>query len=111
MKYLFAAVAVAPLIAGMAHAQAEDEVRIEQPVIVTLPGLQRTAGELVSNVAALDRKEIVESLASTLGDTLDRQPGVASTSFGQGASRPVLKPFPKVSQTGCAALVRNACRC
>ena len=91
MKYLFAAVAVAPLIAGMAHAQAEDEVRIEQPVIVTLPGLQRTAGELVSNVAALDRKEIVESLASTLGDTLDRQPGVASTSFGQGASRPVLR--------------------
>jgi iron complex outermembrane receptor protein len=91
MKYLFAAVAVAPLIAGMAHAQAEDEVRIEQPVIVTLPGPQRTAGELVSNVAALDRKEIVESLSSTLGDTLDRQPGVASTSFGQGASRPVLR--------------------
>jgi iron complex outermembrane recepter protein len=93
MKYLFAAVAVAPLIAGMAHAQdhAEDEVRIEQTVIVTLPGPQRTAGELVSNVAALDRKEIVEALASTLGDTLDRQPGVASTAFGQGASRPVLR--------------------
>ena len=93
MKYLLAAVAVAPLIAGMAHAQdqAEDEVRIEQTVIVTLPGPQRTAGELVSNVAALDRKEIVEALASTLGDTLDRQPGVASTAFGQGASRPVLR--------------------
>jgi iron complex outermembrane receptor protein len=93
MKFLLAAVAVAPLIAGMAHAQdqAEDEVRIEQTVIVTLPGPQRTAGELVSNVAALDRKEIVEALASTLGDTLDRQPGVASTSFGQGASRPVLR--------------------
>ena len=93
MKYLLAAVAVAPLVAGMAHAQdqAEDEVRIEQTVIVTLPGPQRTAGELVSNVAALDRKEIVEALASTLGDTLDRQPGVASTAFGQGASRPVLR--------------------
>lgn len=93
MKYLLAAVAVAPLIAGMGHAQdhAEDEVRIEQTVIVTLPGPQRTAGELVSNVAALDRKEIVEALSSTLGDTLDRQPGVASTAFGQGASRPVLR--------------------
>tara|TARA_R110000803_G_scaffold68344_4_gene130195 strand:- start:161 stop:2236 length:2076 start_codon:yes stop_codon:yes gene_type:complete len=93
MKYLLSAVAIAPLVAGMAHAQdhAEDEVRIEQTVIVTLPGPQRTAGELVSNVAALDRKEIVESLASTLGDTLDRQPGVASTSFGQGASRPILR--------------------
>jgi len=91
MKYLLAAVATAPLLAGMAHAQAEDEVRIEQPVIVTLPGPQRTAGELVSNVASLDRKALVEDLSSTLGDTLDRQPGVASTSFGQGASRPVLR--------------------
>ena len=91
MKYLFAAVATAPLLAGMAHAQAEDEVRIEQPVIVTLPGPQRTAGEMVSNVAALDRKALVEDMSSTLGDTLDRQPGVASTSFGQGASRPVLR--------------------
>tara|TARA_R110000787_G_scaffold1489_6_gene6154 strand:+ start:19675 stop:21669 length:1995 start_codon:yes stop_codon:yes gene_type:complete len=91
MKYLLAAVATAPLLAGMAHAQAEDEVRIEQPVIVTLPGPQRTAGEMVSNVAALDRKALVEDMSSTLGDTLDRQPGVASTSFGQGASRPVLR--------------------
>ena len=87
MKYLLAAVAVAPLIAGMAHAQdqAEDEVRIEQTVIVTLPGPQRTAGELVSNVAALDRKEIVEALASTLGKA---QAGLF-----------------------CAASAPNACRC
>ncbi len=60
-------------------------------IIVTTPGPERTADELIGNATSLDREDILESLSSTLGDTLDRQPGVSTTFFGQGASRPVLR--------------------
>lgn len=37
------------------------------------------------------REDIVENLQSGLGDTLDAQPGVATTFFGAGASRPIIR--------------------
>ena len=92
MKKFLASAAVAPLLIGFAHAQATvDEVRIEEAIFVTTPGPQRTAGELIGNATALDRDDIVTQLSSTLGDTLDGLPGVSTTFFGQGASRPVLR--------------------
>lgn len=80
--------AVSCIALGYGSAQAKDRM---DTVIVTAPGQVRTADELISNVSAMDRDDIVESLSGSLGDTLDRQPGVASTFFGQGASRPVLR--------------------
>ncbi|MDJ0920780.1 MAG: TonB-dependent receptor [Henriciella sp.] len=80
---------VATLLAGASPAAfAEDTL---DTVIVTTPGPDRSADELVGNVSALDREDIVESLAASLGDTLDREPGVSTSTFGQGASRPVLR--------------------
>jgi len=60
-------------------------------IIVTGTLLDRSADEVVTNVTALDREEIVRDLRTTLGDTLDREPGVSTTFFGAGASRPVLR--------------------
>ncbi|MEM9939207.1 MAG: TonB-dependent receptor [Pseudomonadota bacterium] len=60
-------------------------------IIVTTPGPDRDADELIGNVSVLDREELIEKLAGSLGDTLDREPGVASASFGAAASRPVLR--------------------
>ena len=60
-------------------------------VIVTGVLAERNIDEIVANVSVLDREEIVSDLRSTLGDTLDREPGVATTFFGAGASRPVLR--------------------
>ena len=82
-----------PLLALPAHAQVTDseaELRA-QTVIVTSPGPERTAGELISNVTAITREEIITDLQGTLGDTLANQPGVSTTYFGAGASRPVLR--------------------
>ena len=73
-----------------ALAQDSDERR-EATIIVSAPGPDRTADELVGNATALDREDILQSLSATLGDTLDRQPGVSTTFFGPGASRPVLR--------------------
>ncbi len=75
---------------SVAIAQDADERR-EDTIIISTPGPNRTADELIGNATALDREDILETLQSTLGDTLDREPGVATTFFGQGASRPVLR--------------------
>lgn len=68
-----------------------DDERREATIIVSAPGPDRSADELVGNATALDRAEVLETLSATLGDTLDRQPGVSTTFFGAGASRPVLR--------------------
>lgn len=91
-RKLLMAAAVAPLLIGAANAQSsDDDERRETTVIVTAPGPERSADELVGNATALGREEILETLSGTLGDTLDRQPGVSTTFFGPGASRPVLR--------------------
>ncbi|MEM7459042.1 MAG: TonB-dependent receptor [Pseudomonadota bacterium] len=91
-RKLLMAAAAAPLLIGAANAQASDDSeRVEGTIIVTAPGPDRSADELVGNATALDREEILETLSGTLGDTLDRQPGVSTTFFGAGASRPVLR--------------------
>ena len=71
-------------------AQTSDD-HAHDEVIVTGIFADRSAEEIVTNVSALDREDIVTNLESTLGDTLDREPGVATTFFGAGASRPVLR--------------------
>ncbi len=79
------------LLTGLALAQETDTPRIEAPIIVTAPGPARSSDELIGNATALDREDIVGRLSGSLGDTLSGQPGVSSTFFGQGASRPVLR--------------------
>ncbi|MEM8839940.1 MAG: TonB-dependent receptor plug domain-containing protein, partial [Pseudomonadota bacterium] len=91
-RKLLMAAAAAPLLIGAANAQSsDDDERRESTIIITAPGPDRSADELVGNATALDREEILETLSGTLGDTLDRQPGVSTTFFGPGASRPVLR--------------------
>lgn len=91
-RRLLIAAAAAPLLIGAANAQASDDSeRVEGTIIVTAPGPDRSADELVGNATALDREDILETLSATLGDTLDREPGVSTTFFGAGASRPVLR--------------------
>ncbi|MEO1659990.1 MAG: TonB-dependent receptor [Pseudomonadota bacterium] len=77
-------------LTSLAIAQDSEELR-EPVIIVSAPGPDRAANELIGNATALDREDILETLAGSLGDTLDRQPGVSTTFFGPGASRPVLR--------------------
>ena len=91
-RFLLLAVASGPLLAAMAHAQqVEDKELRASTVIVTAPGPDRNADELIGNATVIEREDILEILAGSLGDTLDRQPGVSTTFFGQAASRPVLR--------------------
>lgn len=91
----------ATLIAGasplaIAHAQDNDRQGGEateklKTVIVTGVGPQRETDEMIGNATAVSRDEIVQGLQASLGNSLDDQPGVSTTHFGQAASRPVLR--------------------
>ena len=81
-------VAFAPMMLAQGS---EEAALVADPIIVTVPGPDRASSELIGNASALEREDIVERLAGSLGDTLDREPGVSTTFFGQGASRPVLR--------------------
>ena len=74
-----------------ASTQTPDDVHDHDDIIVTGVLADRNADEIVANVSVLDRDEILADLRTTLGDTLDREPGVSTTFFGAGASRPVLR--------------------
>ena len=99
MKQLLYLAASSVVLAGFAHAETPAEASSDtaettfrqQAVIVTAPGPDRLAGELVGNATSIGRDQLVESLSASLGDTLDREPGVSTTFFGAGASRPVLR--------------------
>jgi iron complex outermembrane receptor protein len=92
MKQLLLLAASSAVLAGFAHADAPEDTDLrQQSIIVTAPGPDRLEGELIGNATSIGREGIIETLGPTLGDTLDRQPGVSTTFFGQGASRPVLR--------------------
>ncbi|MAN74924.1 MAG: TonB-dependent receptor [Henriciella sp.] len=60
-------------------------------VIVSGVGPQRDTDEMIGNASVVTRDQIVETLQASLGNTLDSEPGVSTTHFGQAASRPVLR--------------------
>lgn len=87
-------------IASMALAfpcaiHAADQVADASPaldeIIVTANPLGRTADELVQPVTVLSGEELDKKLRSTIGETLEHEPGVSTTDFGPGAGRPVIR--------------------
>lgn len=66
---------------------------LKQEITVTASGAEQTAFESFQAVSTLDSFELSEKGASTLGEVLDTQPGVAKRSFGPGASRPIIRGF------------------
>lgn len=60
-------------------------------VIVTGVGPARTSDELIASTTVLSADDISDRLGGGLGDTLDGLPGVSTTAFGPGASRPIIR--------------------
>jgi iron complex outermembrane receptor protein len=59
--------------------------------IVVTGSLGRSKQDLLGGTTVLSGDALTRSLRPTLGETLARQPGVTSSSFGPGASRPILR--------------------
>jgi iron complex outermembrane receptor protein len=63
----------------------------QEAVVVSAQGEARSLSEVAQPVSVLSGDELSLRGAPTLGETLATQPGVSSTYFGPGASRPVIR--------------------
>ena len=61
------------------------------PVVVTASPIPSSLFDLAQPTTVLTDEKLRQQLASTLGETLARQPGINSTYFGPNASRPVIR--------------------
>jgi iron complex outermembrane receptor protein len=59
--------------------------------IIVTAGFARDRRDVLSGTSVLQGAELTQSLRPTIGETLQRLPGVSATSFGPNASRPVLR--------------------
>lgn len=103
LPFVFAALAGA-LLPNVALAQDDDD---QQEIVVTAP-LEGSRIESLQGAEVLRRDDIVEQLNGGLGDTLDATPGIATTFFGAGASRPIIRGLGddrvRVLQNGIGAI-------
>ena len=81
--------AAAPAAAPASAPIAASAPTVLEPVVVT--GNPLRSSSLAAPVSVLSGDELVLRRAGTLGETLNGQPGVASTYFGPNANRPVIR--------------------
>ncbi len=60
-------------------------------IIVTGSPLSATAGESLVGISVMSGEKLANNLSGSLGETLKKTPGVSSTFFGPGASRPLIR--------------------
>lgn len=92
---------------GMANVEEEQGSRyhmVLDEIVVTAVPLQPQAKEMATATSIITSDELAQKTASTLGDILANEVGVSSDTFGQGASRPIIRgqtaPRVKVVQNG-----------
>lgn len=74
-----------------AMAQEEEQPVIEDTIIVTAAPFSQTEEEVLIGASVLEGDDLARSAAATIGETLRREPGVSTTFFGAGASRPIIR--------------------
>lgn len=83
--FTLSAAALSPAANAQSAAEHLDEI------IVTGSPLTRSVDEAITGVSVLTGDELSSRLAATIGETLKLEPGVSATSFGAGASRPIIR--------------------
>jgi iron complex outermembrane receptor protein len=63
----------------------------QDEILVTASPDARSRNEIAQPTSVLSGEELQRQLQPTLGETLSREPGVTSTFFGPGSSRPVIR--------------------
>jgi iron complex outermembrane receptor protein len=71
--------------------QAQEGSTELEPMVITSTALGRTLFEQAQPVSVLEGQALRESGQASLGDTLSKLPGVASSGFAPAASRPVIR--------------------
>ena len=63
----------------------------DQDSAIVVTGVRRNAGDVLGGVSVLDQADLVRDVRPSIGETLSKQAGVSSTSFGPTASAPILR--------------------
>jgi iron complex outermembrane receptor protein len=87
---LLSAAALAALGSALPQARAQNTVVLPEVSVTATPITSSGVGSFVP-VTTLDQPEIVERSSRSLGDTLFTEPGMTSSSFAPGASRPIIR--------------------
>jgi len=79
-------------------------------VVISASALGLLGDDMVTPVTSLSGGALVRARESTLGETLAKQPGITSSHFGAGASRPVIRGMdgPRVKILSDGAEVQDA---
>ncbi|HAB02679.1 MAG TPA: TonB-dependent receptor, partial [Pseudomonas sp.] len=81
-----------------------------QPQVITANPLGNA--QLATPSTVLEGDDLLQQQHASLGETLNKQPGVASTWFGPGASRPVIRGLDgdrmRILRNGVGALDASA---
>lgn len=90
----YARLAIAAFVGSMwpagALAQQTPAPQSEEEVVVTAP-IEGSRIESLQGATVLNRDDVVDTLNGGLGNSLDALPGVATTFYGVGASRPIIR--------------------
>lgn len=84
------ACAAAALILSAPSVFAQTSSELDE-IITTGSPLTRSVNEAITGLSVLTGDELSDRLAGTIGETLKSEPGVSSTQFGAGASRPIIR--------------------
>ena len=76
---------------GQAEGASGPAPHVLDGITVSATPLSRAAGELAAPATVLDEPDLLTGRAATLGETLEREPGITATHFGAGASRPIIR--------------------
>ncbi len=63
----------------------------DQDHTIVVTGVRRQAGDVLGGVSVMDKEELAREARTSIGETLQGQPGVTASSFGPTASRPILR--------------------
>lgn len=74
-----------------AHEHEHDEHDAYETIVVTGSPLAHDRDEIAIPVERVSRDELLQNLGSTLGESLSFLPGITTTGFSGGASRPVVR--------------------
>jgi iron complex outermembrane receptor protein len=84
-------VALAVALSWSVAAAAQDAAPSLPDVTVSASGLQLGASDMTTPASVLEGDELVRRREATLGETLSSEPGISSSHFGAGASRPIIR--------------------
>lgn len=108
--FAFGALAQSPAHAQTGNSRLQADPDTVPTVVVSASTLGVVSDDMITPVTTLGGSELVRVRESTLGETLANQPGITSSHFGAGASRPVIRGMdgPRVKILSDGAEVQDA---